>query len=303
MAHHLVVSTFPNAKALPLWIAAEVGLFAGFGLNVSIDETESSKLQREKLISGDVHVAQAAVDNGLALIKGGHDAIIVMGGESGINDFIVQKDIQDFAGMRGRILAVDSPDTAYALQARRLLGQAGLVAGRDYDIRPVGNAGLRLKAMLQDAGIGGAVLNPPYSSEAQLNGMRSLGGMVALLGPYQAGGAFMLRSWAHNHEVQLDGYIKTYVSALRWLTQPGHRDQGIDSLRRHLDLSLSVANKAFDQLIDPVTGFSPDARLDMEGVANMLAIRAETEGAGGTPLDPALFIDLSYYQRAMSALA
>ena len=65
----LIVSTFPNAKALPLWAAAEEGLFSRFGLSVEIDETESSKRQREKLVSGAIHLAQAAVDNGLALIK------------------------------------------------------------------------------------------------------------------------------------------------------------------------------------------------------------------------------------------
>ena len=302
MRHRLVVSTFPNAKALPLWIAQEAGIFERYGLEVSIDETESSKLQRARLISGEIHIAQAAVDNGLALIKGGHDVIIVMGGESGMNDFIVQADINDFAGMRGRILAVDSPDTAYALQARRLLAQAGLTCGRDYDIQPVGNAGLRLKAMLQDKRFGGAVLNPPFSSEAQLTGMRSLGGMVKLLGPYQAGGTFLMRAWARDNAAALNAYIKSYVTALRYLSDPDHHRQGIDCLRTHLDLSEQIAERAFEQLTDPVYGFTPDARIDMEGIANMLSTRAETEGSGSTSLDPRLFLDLSYYQQAMDDL-
>ena len=303
MTHRLVVSTFPNAKALPLWIATEIGIFERFGLEVSIDETESSKLQRAKLISGEIHVAQAAVDNGLALIKGGYDAIIVMGGESGMNDFIVQADIQNFAGMRGRILAVDSPDTAYALQARRLLAKAGLICGEDYEIQAVGNAGLRLKAMLRDIRFGGAVLNPPFSSEAQLRGMRSLGGMVELLGPYQAGGTFLMRAWARDHSAALVAYLKSYVTALRWLTDFDHRGRGIDILRRHLNLSEIIAGKAFDQLTDPAFGFTPDAKINLVGIANMLSTRAETEGSDGVSLDPKQFLELSYYQRAMAGLS
>lgn len=78
-AGHLTVSTFPNAKALPLWIAQEIGLFRQFGLSVSLDETESSKAQRQKLVSGEIQIAQAAIDNGLALIRAGHDVVVVMG--------------------------------------------------------------------------------------------------------------------------------------------------------------------------------------------------------------------------------
>ena len=298
----LIVSTFPNAKALPLWAAAEEGLFSRFGLSVEIDETESSKRQREKLVSGEIHLAQAAVDNGLALIKSGHDVIIVMGGESGMNDFIVQDDITDFAGMRGRTLVVDSPDTAYALQARTLLSRAGLTAGTDYMIESVGNASLRLKAMQQDRRFGGAVMNPPFSSEAQLQGMRSLGRMIELLGPYQAGGAFLLRQWAKANASTLEAYIKAYVSALRWLRLQANQSRAIAILRAHLGLNQDVADMAFRQLIDPASGFTLDARIDMQGVTNMLATREGTEGTGSTPLVPSHFIDLSYYDRALADL-
>ena len=296
----LIVSTFPNAKALPLWVAAEEGLFSRFGLSVEIDETESSKRQREKLVSGAIHLAQAAVDNGLALIKSGYDVIIVMGGESGMNDFIVQDDIADFAGMRGRTLVVDSPDTAYALQARTLLSRAGLTAGKDYMIESVGNASLRLKAMQKDRRFGGAVMNPPFSSEAQLQGMRSLGRMIELLGPYQAGGAFLLRQWATANASTLEAYIKAYVSALRWLRVPANQLRAVDILRAHLGLNQDVAEMAFRELIDPSSGFTTDARIDMQGVTNMLATREGTEGTGSTPLVASSFIDLSYYERAVA---
>ena len=70
----------------------------------------------------------------------------------------------------------------------------------------------------------------------------------------------------------------------------------------HLKLAEDVATVAYGQLVDPSFGFTPDAKIDMTGVKNMLEIRAETEGSGPEPLDPARFIDLSYYTRAMSGL-
>jgi ABC-type nitrate/sulfonate/bicarbonate transport system substrate-binding protein len=299
----LVVSTFPNAKALPLWVAQEQGQFQQHGLSVSLDETESSKAQRQKLIDGDIHIAQAAVDNAVALACTGHDVAIIMGGESGMNDFIVQDDIDDFRGMAGRSLVVDSPDTAYALQARTLLSRAGLAAGTDYRIVPVGNASLRLKAMMADRAHGGAVMNPPFSSEAQLRGMRSLGRLIDLLGPYQAGGAFVMRAWAHSHAAVLESYMQAYVAALRWLADPAHRKDAVLMLQRHLDVSPEVATAALQQLTDPDFGFTPEARLDMAGMRNMLDIRAEAGGGQGPAIAVEQIVDLAFYERAMSRTA
>src|SRR5687767_10435633 len=192
----VIVSTFPNAKALPLWAGVEHNLFAEHGLDLILHETGSSKEQRTLLATGELNIVQAAVDNALAMIKSGHDVIIFMGGEGGMNDFIVPASIQSFSDLKGRTLAVDSPDTAYALLARKVLAQHGLAFGKDYQMRAVGNGAKRLRALKDDSGLAGAILNPPFSAEALLSGMRSLGSLDNLIGPYQAGGAFALRAWA-----------------------------------------------------------------------------------------------------------
>ena len=44
-------------------------------------------------------------------------------------------------------------------------------------------------------------------------------------------------------------------------------------------------------------GFTPDARFDLEGFNNALALRAEIEG--GKPAAPERYIDLGYYERAL----
>ena len=44
-------------------------------------------------------------------------------------------------------------------------------------------------------------------------------------------------------------------------------------------------------------GFTPDAKFDLVGFDNALALRAEIEG--GKPAAPERYIDLGYYERAM----
>lgn len=297
----IVVSTFPNAKALPLWAETEHGLFARRGCDLRLHETGSSDEQREALARGDVHIAQAALDNGVAMAVAGEDVVIVMGGETGMNDFVVQADIGSFEDLRRRTLAVDSPFTAYALLARRALAQNGLVYERDYAMKPVGNGARRLKALLTDRTIAGAVLNPPFSAEALMHGLKSLGRLNDMLGPYQAGGAYVMRSWAQANRASVVAYIQGYVDSLRWVRSAASTKACESMLARKLDLSTELASATLSQLRDPSFGFSEDAALSEEGMKNLLATRAETEGGCGP--DAAAVVDLSYYHEAMRTLS
>jgi hypothetical protein len=64
-----------------------------------------------------------------------------------------------------------------------------------------------------------------------------------------------------------------------------------------------VAEQAYDLMREPKFGLATDARFDVEGFKNLLAIRAEMEGQwGGKPPAPEKYFDLSYYQRAIAAL-
>jgi hypothetical protein len=57
-------------------------------------------------------------------------------------------------------------------------------------------------------------------------------------------------------------------------------------------------------MTDPKFGIAKDARFDMEGFRNVLALRAEIEGSwGGRAPSPDRYVDLSYYEGAMKRLA
>src|SRR5262249_7745591 len=120
------VNTFPNAKALPFHIGIEKGLFARHGITLELSFTENSTAQREGLAAGKFDVVHSAVDNAVAMAESKHDVVIVTGGDSGMNEFYVQPYITSFADLRGRKLIVDAPNTAYALQAKKILLKHGL---------------------------------------------------------------------------------------------------------------------------------------------------------------------------------
>jgi len=293
----LHVNTFPTARSLPFYVGVDRGLFLKRGLKVALEFTESSQRQRQGLADGSVDVVHSAVDNAVVMIDvAKDDVVIVSGGDSGTNEFYVQAYVKDFADIRGKTIVVDATNTAYALQAKKILGQHGLRAGADYTLDPAGNGQRRLKALFDDPNNAGAILNLPYSLEAAAKGLRSLGRTTDLLGPYQAGGAFVRRAWARDHADALTNYLAAFVEALRWSLDANNRSAAVAILVNKLKLSQDVAEKSLTLIAEPGFGFARDATFDLAGFKNVLALRAEVEG--GTPSDPERYIDLSYYERA-----
>ena len=298
------VNTFPNAKALPVHVGLAKGLFGKYGLAVELENTDSSQSQRDGLAAGRFQIAHAALDNAVAMIEvAKRDVVIVSGGDSGMNEFFVQPGISSFADLRGKTIVVDAPDTAYALQAKKLLLQNGLREGADYTVKQVGAVAFRYKAMIEDKTNAAGILNLPFTVEASERGLKSLGGLVDLLGPYQAAGAFVMRAWARDNDEALERYLAAYVEAVRWIRDRNNRAEAIDLLVEKLKLSRKIAERTYDLLVVPATGFTPDARFDVAGFRNMLALRAEIERKPGTEAaPPERYVDLHYYDGAMKLI-
>src|SRR5437870_7791223 len=291
----LRVKAFPGASALPLLAGISQGFYEKHGVIVELLFTNSSQEQRDDLANGSVNIAHAAVDNAVAMVeRARQDVVIVAGGDSSMNELFVQPDVRTFADLKGRTLVVDSPNTAYALQARKILLMNGLKSG-DYKIHSAGNTGLRFRAMQENREYAAAMLGPPISAAAPAAGLRSLGRAVDLLGAYQAGGVFVLRSWGEANAQTLERYLAGLVEATRWTVAPQNREAGARLLAERFKIDPKVAQLTMEWLADPKFGLATDARFDLDGFRNVLALRAELEGDwGGTPPPPQKYLDLKY---------
>jgi ABC-type nitrate/sulfonate/bicarbonate transport system substrate-binding protein len=96
------VITFPTARSLPFYAGLAKGFFAKHGIKADIQFTPNSNVLRDGLADGKFDVAQAALDNAVAMVEAAKkDVAIVMGGDSGTLEFFVQPHIQSFADLRG----------------------------------------------------------------------------------------------------------------------------------------------------------------------------------------------------------
>ena len=298
---HLRVNVFAGSTNLPLLVAIDKGFMRERKISIAIQNTPDSDQQRAGLAAGKFEIAHAAVDNALAMVEAAkEDVIIISGGDGSMNEFIVRGNINSLADMRGKVLAVDAPNTAYGLAAKKILKNNNLLEGRDYTVRAVGGSTARAAALMANPELAGGMLNPPFAFMVKEKGLKSLGTQFSLVGPYQATGAFVMRKWAAANAGVLERYLAAYIEGQRYAMNPANRDEMIKLLGERFKLSPALAEGTYAALTTPGSGLAPDARLSMDGFRNVLAIRAEMENMwGGKAPAPDKYLDLSYYERAL----
>jgi len=173
----------------------------------------------------------------------------------------------------------------------------------EYTVKQVGGTFQRIGAMLADAANTASTLNPPYSIQAAQKGLRSLGRVGDLLGPYQGSAVFVMRPWAQTHAQLLERYLAALIEATRWALAPANRESATAMLKQRLEIDAPLAASTYAVLIDPRHGLAPDCAFDRQGFAAVLTIRGELEGQwGGKPPPQERFVDLQWYQRALDML-
>lgn len=297
----LRVSIFPDAQNLALFIAEDQGFFKKHGLDIEIAFTPNSFALREGLANGSHQIVHAAVDNAVAMIDVAKaDAVIVSGGGNGATELMVRPEINSIADLRGKTGVVDATNTAYALIMYKMLAMKGLKRA-EYNVVSAGGCPQRLDAMRKDPVNAFAMLYPPCTVLAEKEGFRSLGAGVDVVGPYQASGIFVMRPWAKANADALVNYIQAVIEGYRYAVDPANKMAAVASLSKHLNIDADAAVKSLVYEIGPKGALAKDVRFDMEGFRNALSIRAEIEG-GNAETAPAKYLDLSYYERALSGL-
>jgi ABC-type nitrate/sulfonate/bicarbonate transport system substrate-binding protein len=293
----LTVIVFPGVQNLPMFAAQAKGFFAKRGLDVDLKFTPNSDELRNGLAEGRYQIAHSAVDNAFALKdKANVDIAVVLGGDNSFNHLMVQSDINSLADIKGKTVVVDAVNTAYAFQLYEMLRQKGVNKG-DYEIKMAGATGFRLDAMIKDKSNVAGMMNPPFSTRGEKAGLKDMGTAAAALGAYQGTSAFVLREWGKVNADTVVKYIQAYIEGWRWSFDPKNKAEVIALLVERLKLPEDVATAAFESTKND---FYRDGAIEMEGVKNVLKLRAQYEG--GTPASPDKYLDLSYYQKALAGL-
>jgi ABC-type nitrate/sulfonate/bicarbonate transport system substrate-binding protein len=283
-----------NADAATI-VARARGLFAAEGLEVEITVTPNSTEQMRGLGNGKYEIASTAFDNVLAWSgrEGAEIVAIAQAAAGVVLPVYVRPEIKTWDDLRGKPLAVDAVDTAYALVLRRILLGHGLDLNRnDYRLVPAGATGHRLESMKRGETFAG-ILNAPWDAQAAAAGMVRLGDHREALPQYPGGVLAVSVSWARRHDDKLKGFLRAWVAGGRWARDPANREEAVRIIAEHEKLDAGAAAGRLRQT--PV-----EPGLNLGGLQSVLDLR--TQFGFSLPMGNALdnYYDASYLGAAQS---
>lgn len=296
------VNVFAGLANIPLLAGQAQGFFEGEGISVEIQRTPSSIVQRAALTNGTAQIVHASFDDAVAAVEdAGADFVTFMGGDGGFQAFYGRHPVQGLADLRGRSIAVDDPETGYALVLRAMLRRAGLQE-EDYELRPVGSTDKRFEAIQRDGSLAASMFAPPYSVLVEDLGWRLLGTTPELLGPYQGTVGFCRRAWLAQNRDLLVRYVRAYLRSLRWALEPGNRSAVAQAVTAWMGFPPPLAERVLAPAFE-AGGLVADAAFDAPGLPAVLAMRAEICGHwGGHPPAPDRYLDPGAYLEALASL-
>lgn len=296
----LSVMVFRGGQNLPILAAQSKGFFAKRGLSIELKIAPSAAELPKGLADGRWQIIHSTSDNAVGMVNVNKlDVALVIGGDNAFNHLIVQADNQSVADLRGKTIVVDTANSGYAYLLYAILKKNGLAKG-DYTVSAVGATPRRLETMQKDKTAAAAVLNQPFALQAVRAGLKDMGTTVSMMGPYQGTAGYTLRSWANANADIVAKYLQGYIEGLRWVLDPANKQEGTDILAAELKIPPDIAAATFAIVTDPKDGFSRDGRFDLQGFRNVLQLRADHEP--DTAVAPERYIDLSFYERALSGL-
>jgi ABC-type nitrate/sulfonate/bicarbonate transport system substrate-binding protein len=269
------------------------GFFAKEGIEVNATVTANSDEQMRGLGKGLYNAVTGAFDNVLAWSGKEGAEIIAVAQSRDDPDLSVfaRPEIRNWSELKGKRLALDAVDTAYALVLRRILLAHGLDFNRrDYELVPVGATRIRVESLIRGE-ISATILNPPFDAQAKTAGMVRLGDYREVLPDYPGSNYAVDRAWAQRQKDDLVRFLRGWLAGIRWVKNPANREDAIALVAKDLKLAPNAAGGVIDEQ-------SASGAPSITGLQSILDLRVQFgfKLPMGDSLDR--YYDLSYFREA-----
>jgi len=252
-------------------VAARVhGYFAAEGLDVEITATPNSTDQMRGVSQGKFEIASTAFDNVLAWSgrEGAEIVAVAQISDRTVLPVFVRPEIKTWNDLKGKKLAADAVDTAFALVLRRVLLANGLdMTKGDYELVALGATGARLESMIKGETYA-AILNPPFDAKALAAGMRRIGDSKEVLPDYPNTILAVNREWGQKNRDTLVSYLRAWLKGMSWVKEPANREAAIKMVGAELKLNPKQAAGSVDEL-------SRSGNLNLPGLQIVLDLRTQ----------------------------
>jgi len=249
-------------------MARAQGFFAAEGLEIEVTETANSTEQMRGLSQGKYELITGGFDNVLAWSgREGTDLVAVaQPSDKTVFRVIVRPEIKSWSDLKGKKLAADAVDTAFALVLRRILLARGLDFNRgDYELLAVGATNARFESLMRGETFA-AILNPVLEVKAATAGMWRIGDSQEVLPDYPNTIIAINRASGEKSRTTLVSYLRAWLKGLDWARNPLNHGAATKIIAGDLKLNPQQAAERLAEL-------SATGNLNVPGLQVVLDLR------------------------------
>ena len=293
MAERLLINVF-NVDAA-FGVGRGKGFFAADAMDVEVIVTPNSTEQMRGLGKNSWQIVSTAFDNllGWSGREGAEFVAVAQVSAGGTLPIYVRPEIKNWQDLRGKALAVDAVDTAFALVLRRVLLAHGLEMERgDYSLIAKGTTGFRLDSMIKGETFAG-VLNSPWDAKATAAGMVRFADHREVLPDYPGGVYAVERKWAAANRELLRKFLAVWNHSLDFALAEKNRNEVLRIVAAEEMLDDKGAARKLAQL--PKSG-----QLNLPGLQCVLDLRVMFNLTPPMGKDLANYYDEDFYRGAVN---
>jgi NitT/TauT family transport system substrate-binding protein len=228
--------------------AIEKGIFAKYGLDVTVISMDSGSHAVAALISGSVPLCQISGPAVVYAAVAGADVAIVGGlVNTYVYSLMVPAGIRSPSNLKGKSVAISSPGSASETSMRLALRTLGLQPDRDVTVLAIGGQGERMAAM--EAGyVAGTLVSPPETTLARQKGFHVLLDMSAMDLPDLHTGIVTSRAFIERNRPTVLNFMKAIGEAVFLIKRD--KNSTLDVLSKLLQLDRQKDGASLEETYD-----------------------------------------------------
>jgi NitT/TauT family transport system substrate-binding protein len=240
----------PGARALPFWMAQELGLFTKHGVEVEPVFIRGAPILVTGLASGDIHVGSTGGSATLAAVAGGQDLkIIATFGSRNTFDLVSQPNIKRPEELRGKRIGLTSIGGTTWMALLLWLEHFGLDVQRDQmQLQVLGEQALTVQA-LQSGVVNAAILDGIFSRRLKPKGFTTLGEYSELKHQFVSQALVVQRTLLQQRGDMLENLLKAEIEGLAYVLAPKNKSVVVKTLMRRMKTDAAAAEEGYQDLL------------------------------------------------------
>ena len=256
-----------TARLIPLWIAADQGMLAKYGIDAQPILIRGAPTLVAGLASGDLQIGRTGGSAMLAAVAAGHDFKFLASFSSrNTYDLVTRPNIKRAEDLRGKKFAITSIGGTTWMGVLLWLEHLGLDEQRDkIQMQVVGDQGIQAQAL--EAGLcDAAVLDGAFSRRLKQKGMNILAEYTELTKPLTGQSLVLHRTILQQQPDLAENYLKAEIEGLAYSLGPKNKPAVLKAMMKYLRTDAAGAE---DGYLDLIRGVDRKPIPSVEGLRNV----------------------------------